>query len=79
MRNDEEPFIPMRYLVLDGIGALMLGLGLARQLAGVDVLPLSWRFEGYGLSFIVGGILLMLPMLGHVIGRIMAQAQHKPR
>jgi hypothetical protein len=79
MRSDKEPFIPLRYLVLDGIGALMLGLGLARQLAGVDVLPLSWRFEGYGLTFIVGGILLMLPMLGHVIGKARAQAERKPR
>lgn len=69
--------VPVQYLVLDGAGAILLGLGLAKILAGVDVLPPAMRFEDYGMTFVAGGILLMLPMVFYMIGK--AREAHNRR
>lgn len=78
-RAAEKLRIPIRLLVLDAAGAVLLGLGVAKVLAGVDLLPPALRFEDDGLTFIVGGLILMLPMVMHVIGHVREQQAGQTR
>jgi hypothetical protein len=57
--------LPLSLVVLDGFGALFLGLGLAKKFAGVDFLPTAFQFDKNGWLFIIIGVLLMLPMMLH--------------
>ncbi|MGH8453352.1 MAG: hypothetical protein ACRES4_06175 [Nevskiales bacterium] len=75
MTERKDPFIPLNLLVLDAAGAVLLGLGLAKQFGGVDPLPEQLRVEGYGLGFIIGGIILMLPAFIHIIGKVKRQLE----
>lgn len=67
--------IPINLLVLDGIGAVLVGIGLAKQFANVDVLPAFLRLEGYALGLIIGGVILMLPLIFHILGRAKPQQE----
>lgn len=73
MSQNKEPFIPINLLVLDGAGAILLGLGLLKHFGVMDVLPPPLRMEGYGLGLIIGGVILMLPALVHIIRKVSAQ------
>jgi hypothetical protein len=59
--------IPARLIVLDVIGALLLAIGLLKVIAGMELLPQSLRFEGYGFACMVGGVMLMVPLMVHVV------------
>ena len=61
--------VPLYYLVLDTLGAILLGLGLAKHFAGLDIIPPVLRFEAYGTVFMAAGIVLMLPAVVHLLGR----------
>ena len=61
--------IPMGLLVADAIGAFLLGISLAKQVAGVDIVPAPLRFENYGVVLIVAGVALMAPMVLHFLNR----------
>ncbi|KPK32322.1 MAG: hypothetical protein AMJ66_06735 [Betaproteobacteria bacterium SG8_40] len=63
-----KPFaIPARFVVLDVIGTVLLATGLLKVVAGIDWLPPQLLFEGYGFAFIVGGAILMVPLIAHVV------------
>lgn len=61
--------IPPYYLFLDVIGAILIGVGLARYFGQVDIIPAAMRFENYDVYFLVSGFLLMLPAIFHLIGK----------
>lgn len=60
---------PILILVLDAIGALLLGLGLAQRFAGIELLPTAWQHPRLDLLLIGLGLALMLPMLFSVLRR----------
>ena len=71
-----RPFsIPARLIVLDVIGTLVLATGLLKVVANVDFLPRQVLFESYGFSFIVGGAMLMVPLIVHVVVNAMRRSR----
>ena len=60
---------PLKLIILDAVGAILAGLGMAKYFAGVDVLPPALLSDESGLSLIVIGVLMMLPMMGWVVAR----------
>jgi len=61
--------VPVYYLLLDAIGTILLGLGLAKYFADLDIVPPVMRFENYAVAFMVFGIVIMLPALFYIIGK----------
>ena len=60
--------IPLKLIVMDAIGAILLGLGVAELFAGTNLVPASWQFENYALLMIILGIALMLPIVTYMLG-----------
>lgn len=52
---------PLNLIILDGIGSILLGLGLAEWIAETNLVPTALQFENYPIFMIVIGILLILP------------------
>ena len=67
MTKPNPPSIPLPLMILDGLGALLLGLGLAEWLAGTDLMPQALRFDYYPQVMVIVGALLMLPMILHLL------------
>lgn len=64
MTQENKTFKPALSLVIvDAVGAVLLGLGLAKMFAGLDILPTNLMLDDTGMTFVIVGILLMLPML----------------
>ena len=57
-------------MVLDGIGAVLIGLGLAKYFGKVDVLPPNLVFKNYSVYFIITGAIMMLPAIIHIIDKV---------
>lgn len=75
---DKPPFkIPLILVLLDGLGAVLLGLGAAKYFAGIDMLPAKFHFESDAIVLMFAGGVLMLPMLTYVFGRIRENAERK--
>ncbi len=68
----DKPIFKLRWdlLLLDGIGATLFALGLAKKVAGVDVLPTALQFDDTGWVMIILGVLLMLPFMLNFLGQI---------
>ena len=76
MVQENKTFKPsLGLVVLDAIGALLLGLGLAKMFAGLDILPTSLMVDDTGTTFVIVGVLLMLPMLIQLFVYIRTQAE----
>jgi hypothetical protein len=69
--------LPLHLVLLDAIGAILLGLGLAKMLAGMDIIPADWLLDSQGWTLIVIGVALMLPMLVYVMVTIRNRAEQK--
>ena len=67
---------PIGLVVLDAVGAILLGLGLAERFAGTNLIPGSFQFENYDLVMMVVGVFLMVPMLLSVIGHVRERARN---
>lgn len=68
---DKTPFkMPLVLVVLDGVGATLLGLGVAKYFANIEILPVNFQFESYAIVLMFVGGLLMLPMLTYVFNKI---------
>ena len=52
---------PVNLLVLDFIGSILIGLGLAEWFADTNLVPASLQFEHYPIVMIVIGVLFILP------------------
>jgi hypothetical protein len=61
------PTLPVHLLVLDLIGALLVGLGLFEQFSGSSLLPEALRDPGLPWVMIACGVLLMVPLVVHFI------------
>jgi hypothetical protein len=59
--------MPLQLLVLDALGAVLLGLGLAEWFGGTNLVPESLRFDNYYIAMVVCGALLMLPLVAFVL------------
>jgi hypothetical protein len=77
VQTQKEQLIPTHLLVLDAVGCVLLGLGLAKQFGAIDIIPVQFRFQGYGMAFIVAGIVLMVPALIRVITKVRSGAEPK--
>ena len=68
----DKPVFKLRWdlLLLDGIGAALFALGLAKQVAGLDILPAALQFDNTGWVMIILGVLLMLPFMLNFLGQI---------
>jgi hypothetical protein len=60
-------------LLLDAVGALLAGVGLAKTVAGIDLIPPSWRFAGDGIVLLLLGAMLMLPFNIHLLRQLNAR------
>lgn len=76
MAQQQHFKIPLGLLVLDGLGALLVGLGLAKMFAGIDIVPASLLFDQHGWTLIIVGALLMLPFMVHFFAQIRSRAEH---
>ncbi|MDO3383295.1 DUF1418 family protein [Gilvimarinus algae] len=65
--------LPIHLLVLDMLGCVLIGLGMAMQFAGLSILPEHLRFENDALVYIVVGVALMLPAVLYILGRLRRQ------
>jgi hypothetical protein len=75
-----KPFsIPVRLIVLDVIGTVLLATGLLKVVAGVDWFPRQLLFEGYGFAFIVGGAMLMVPLIAHIVFQAISRSAQATR
>lgn len=68
MQTQSTP-IPLKLIILDAIGTVLAGLGLAKYFGGIDVLPASLLLDKSGLMLIVIGAALMLPMMMWIVKR----------
>lgn len=71
--------ISFPFLILEGLGSALFGLGMAKMFAGIDVLPISLRFDETGWTMIVLGVLLMMPFLFHFLSQIRSQVEDAKR
>ena len=74
MQKSGKLKIPVQLLVLDALGALLLGLGLAEWFAATEVVPQAQRFENYYIAMVVCGALLMRPLIAFVLRSALGRA-----
>lgn len=77
MQNEKPLKLPLGLLLLDGLGTVLVGLGLAKKFGGVDLLPAALQPDDSGLTLIVTGGLLMLPFLFFFFSKIRERAEQK--
>jgi len=66
--NEQKKFkIPFRLIVLDAVGAILLGLGVAELFANTNLVPGFLRVENYALFMIIFGVAMMLPMVTYIM------------
>lgn len=71
MPISEKPFsIPTRLIVLDIVGTLLAAIGLLELTAGLELLPIALRFDGYGFALVVAGVILMLPLMANLVAQV---------
>ncbi len=58
---------PLVLLILDTVGVILAGIGLAEKFANTNLVPESWQFHNYELAMILVGVVLMLPFLLFVV------------
>ena len=78
MEQKSKTFKPsLSLVVLDFVGSVLLGLGLAKKFAGIDFLPESIQLDESGWALILLGVLCMLPMLIQLFVKMREQAEKK--
>lgn len=83
--NQPERIDFRRFVILDSLGTLCLGLGLAKVFGNVDVIPEAFRSEHYGIALIILGAGLSIPTVASLLAQIRRrqenqspQSRHKP-
>ncbi|SEL67405.1 hypothetical protein SAMN05216214_11728 [Atopomonas hussainii] len=61
---------PWFFLLLDGIGTVLLGVGLAEWFAAVELVPQALRIEPLGPILVGVGLALMLPALASMLRQL---------
>ena len=78
MQHDKKVFkLPLSLIALDVIGAILVGLGMAKMFAGIDLLPAAFQLDEKGWTLIVVGALFMLPLMLHFFVKMREQAEKK--
>jgi hypothetical protein len=78
MQTEQTAFKPsLSLIVLDAIGAIFVGLGLAKMFAGLDLLPIASQWDETGWVLIIIGVMLMLPMMAQLFVKVRQQAEKK--
>jgi hypothetical protein len=78
MQTEQTAFKPsLSLIVLDAIGAIFVGLGLAKMFAGLDLLPITSQWDETGWALIIIGVLLMLPMMVQLFVKVREQTEKK--
>ena len=67
MSEPRKLSIPMQLIIMDAIGAVLLGVGVAELFANTNLVPAAWRFENYAIVMIILGIALMLPIITYML------------
>lgn len=65
----QSPTLPLPLLVLDILGCLLIGLGMAMHFTQAEILPGHLRFANDGIIYIVIGAGVMLPAIIHLLNR----------
>lgn len=69
------PTLPVKWLVLDGIGSILLGIGLVLMIADpTQFLPWRANYAEIGLGLVVVGVMFMLPLVGHLVAQARGRA-----
>ena len=78
MQTEQTAFkLSLSLIVLDAIGAIFVGLGLAKMFAGLDLLPIASQWDETGWALIIIGVMLMLPMMVQLFVKVRQQAEKK--
>jgi hypothetical protein len=73
MAETKSLSVPFAVLLLDIIGAILAGLGLAELTAEVGFVSESLRFPNFEIFMIVVGFALMVPMIRHSLAKARAK------
>ena len=74
---EERKWKPPVFLVLlDAVGAMLVGIGAAERFAETHLVPAPLRFENYDLVMMVIGGFLMVPILFGIIGNARRKARN---
>ena len=79
MENDPETFLNPRLLAMYIAGWLLIGLGIAKFVSGIEVVPAQWRFEHYEIVMMVVGGLLAGPFQLHINRLMQRREDDRPR
>ena len=83
MQDKKPTLLSPALILLDIIGTVLLGLGLAKYFANIDVIPESMRFENYapiliGMFFFGAVQMLFIGLLGEYVGAIYTHVRKLP-
>ncbi len=53
---------PLHLLIVNAIGSLLFGLGLAEYIDAIRLVPAAWQFEHFALVMLVVGAVMMAPL-----------------
>lgn len=71
--------LPVRLLILDVIGSMLLAVGLIFIIADPsEFLPWEADYDELGIGLVIVGVLFMLPLISHVIGMARSRASGGP-
>ncbi|RDH83261.1 MAG: chemotaxis protein [endosymbiont of Escarpia spicata] len=63
---------PLHLLIVNAIGSLLFGLGLAEYIDATSLVPAAWQFEHYALVMLSAGALLMVPLTRFLVRAALA-------
>lgn len=70
------PTLPVKLLVLDAIGSVLLACGIVLIIADPpQFLPPRTDYAEIGLGLVLVGVPLMLPLIRHLVGKARARAR----
>jgi hypothetical protein len=69
------PTLPVKLLMLDGIGSMLLAAGMVLMIADPPpLLPPRSDYAEIGLGLVIIGVLFMLPLVAHLVAKARARA-----
>ncbi|MGV6827390.1 MAG: DUF1418 family protein [bacterium] len=68
---------PVGLIILDGIGALLIAVGVAEHVGAISIVPEVLKTENYTIILIVVGGMLMAPLIMSIVNRAKSQQKKK--
>ncbi len=75
MAQEASLKLPINLILLDGVGVVLLALGLAEHFAGLDVLPTALSFEYRAYVLMAAGVVLMLPLVLYMLNLVRSRSE----